>query len=81
MSKIGNVLKILKILNECPQTTAPKIAAELDISIRSVYRYVDEITCCGYPINVKSGNGGGIWLDSNFKKRINSAIALISTGG
>ena len=81
MAKIENALKILKILNEYPRISASKIAIELDISVRSVFRYVDELTCCGYPINVERGRYGGISLDRDFKRRINSAVALISAGG
>lgn len=81
MSKLENAIRILKILNDYPKLSASQIAEMLNISSRSVYRYVDELTCCRYPINVERGKYGGISLDGDFKKRLNSANALITIGG
>lgn len=81
MSKTKKVLQLIKLLNEYPKLSASQIALMLNTSARAVYRYVDELTCCGYPINMERGRYGGISLDNNFKKKINSANALVTVGG
>ncbi len=40
----------------------PYISRSLGISERTVYRYVDELTCCGIPIDKIRGCRGGIIL-------------------
>lgn len=44
------------------KTTAKEISKEFDISVRSVYRYIDNLSLLGVPIITKLGKGGGIEL-------------------
>lgn len=48
------------------KTTAKEIANEFEISIRSVYRYVDALSLVGVPIVTKIGKGGGIEVIGDF---------------
>ena len=47
--------------------TAPELAAKYNISARSVYRYVDEMTVAGLPIDVMRGPSGGIYISNAYK--------------
>ena len=48
-------------------TTARQIAEELEISSRTVYRYIDALSLIGVPIITKLGRSGGIELIGEFK--------------
>ncbi len=67
--KISVAVQIIEILNNEDLVTAEAIAGECGISVRSVHRYLDELTVCGIPVNMKRGKYGGVWLDEEYKKR------------
>ncbi len=47
--------------------TAVELASKLEISIRTVYRYIDELSAAGIPVYCKRGNGGGIMVGREFR--------------
>lgn len=49
------------------KVTAPELAAKYNISPRSVYRYIDEMTVAGIPIDVMRGPYGGIYISDAYK--------------
>lgn len=67
--KVQAILQLMKLLTNNATVTAKDCASECGISERSVYRYVDELTCAGIPIDMKRGNRGGISLDKDYKQR------------
>lgn len=58
------ILKELKRANE--KMTLRSLAGSLNISTRSVGRYLDEMQCCGVPISIERGRYGGIKLEGEF---------------
>lgn len=68
MSKSDSMLSILWILNARGRMTAKQIAEELEINIRTVYRYIDALCMSGVPIISESGHNGGYSLPRNFIK-------------
>ena len=46
---------------------ANELAGKYGISTRSVYRYVEEMTVSGIPIDVARGSGGGIYISDAYK--------------
>ncbi|WP_221569076.1 YafY family protein [Alkalihalobacillus sp. TS-13] len=68
MSKMVNMLSILWLLNTRKQMTAKELAEELEISIRTVYRYIDTLCASGVPIISDAGHNGGYRLLDNFTK-------------
>ncbi len=68
MAKNDNMLAILWMLNSGARITAKQIAEKLDISIRTVYRYIDSLCASGVPIVADSGQSGGYCLLNNFIK-------------
>ncbi|PKR84181.1 helix-turn-helix transcriptional regulator [Heyndrickxia camelliae] len=66
MSKSDNMLSILWLLKSRKQMTAKQIAEELEISIRTVYRYIDSLCASGVPIVADSGHNGGYRLLEHF---------------
>lgn len=49
------------------RVSAGELAGKYDISVRSVYRYIDEMTVAGIPIDVARGSGGGIYISDAYK--------------
>ena len=69
MRSVVITLTIIKALTNSSLITAEELSRECDVSTRTIYRYVDELTICGLPINTRAGNKGGIYLDEEYKKR------------
>ena len=61
------MLKILMQLLSKKKITAKEIADRYEISVRSVYRYVEELIVCGVPIDVARGRYGGLTVADTFR--------------
>lgn len=48
--------------------TAAQIADSLEISVRTVYRYIDALCVSGVPVIAESGHDGGIRILDSFKE-------------
>ena len=48
-------------------TSATELAARYNVSPRTIYRYIDEMTVAGIPIDVSRGAGGGIYISDAYK--------------
>lgn len=49
------------------RVSAGELASKYDISVRTVYRYIDEMTVAGIPIDVARGANGGIYISDAYK--------------
>ncbi len=65
--KYNVMLKILMLLLQRRKVTATEIARRYEVSVRSVYRYIEELTVCGVPIDVARGRYGGITVADTFR--------------
>ncbi len=61
------MLKIMMQLLNKRKITAHEIAERYDVSVRSVYRYIEELTVCGVPVDVSRGRYGGISIADTFR--------------
>jgi len=61
------MIKMLLLLTSRRKVTAREIAERFEISVRSVYRYVEELNVAGVPIDVVRGRYGGIFIADTFK--------------
>lgn len=61
------MLKILMLLLSKKKITAKEIAERYEISVRSVYRYVEELIVCGVPVDVARGRYGGLTVADTFR--------------
>ncbi len=66
--KLAIALQIIKILRNNDVVTAEVIGKKCGISTRTVFRYLDEITISGIPIQTKRGaRNGGIYIPADYK--------------
>ncbi len=68
MAKWDNMLSMLWMLRYGRKLTAAQIADDLEISVRTVYRYIDALGASGVPIVAESGHDGGIHILDSFKE-------------
>ena len=61
------LIKILIMLLNEKTVSAARIASRFDISRRTVYRYIDEITIAGIPVTVTYGQKGGFSIADSYK--------------
>lgn len=61
------MIKMLTMLMSRRKVTAKEIADRYDISVRSVYRYVEELNVSGVPVDVVRGRYGGICISDTFR--------------
>lgn len=64
--KSERLFKLLLYLLNHQHTTANKLAAEFDVSTRTIYRDIDTLSVSGIPIYTTAGNTGGIHLMPHF---------------
>ncbi len=65
--KYQMMLKILFLLLSRKKVSAKYIADRFEISIRSVYRYIDELCLANVPIYNERGRNGGYSISENYK--------------
>lgn len=65
--KNDRLFQILFLLLEKKCITAPKLAEQLEVSVRTIYRDIETLSLAGIPIFTSSGKGGGISLMDGYK--------------
>lgn len=68
MAKSDNLLAILWMLRSRSRMTAAQISEELEVDIRTVYRYIDALSASGAPIIAEPGPSGGYALLDTFRE-------------
>lgn len=62
----NRLFKMLYYLLDKERATAPELAAEFEVSPRTIYRDVEALSSAGIPIYVETGRNGGIYLLQDF---------------
>ncbi|MBD3920393.1 YafY family transcriptional regulator [Paenibacillus sp. PR3] len=68
MAKWDNMLSMLWMLRSGRKLTAAQIADSLEISVRTVYRYIDALCASGVPVVAEAGHDGGVRILDSFKE-------------
>lgn len=88
----SRLFKILYYLLDREHATAPELAAEFEVSPRTIYRDVEALSSAGIPIYAEPGRNGGIYLLQDFildravlseneKQEVLTALQSISATG
>jgi len=66
----SRLLKILMLLQSRGRQTAPQLAAELEVSARTVLRDIDELSAAGVPLWGEPGRNGGFQLQAGWSTQL-----------
>ena len=85
--RAGRQISLLLLLQLRGNVSAPELAAELGVSVRTIYRDVEQLSEAGVPIYAEAGNGGGIRIVDGYRTRLtgldlaeSEALALAGWG-
>ncbi len=65
--KIDRMIGILSILLQQDKITASELAEKFEVSVRTIYRDIDDINRAGIPVVASQGQGGGISVMDGYK--------------
>lgn len=83
--RAGRLLSILLLLQTRVRLTAEELAGEFGVSVRTIYRDIDELSAAGVPVFADRGPGGGFQLVGGYRTTLtglgaDEAEALLMAG-
>lgn len=65
--KYETMIKMLMYLLQKKKVTARELSQRYDVSVRSIYRYVEELTVAGVPVDIERGRYGGVTIADTYR--------------
>jgi len=77
--RAGRLLQVLMLLQEHGRLSARRLAEEVDVSVRTIHRDIEELSASGVPVVAERGASGGFALLEGWRTRLTGLTPIEAT--